>query len=62
MVVLSAAPDKVPLSVAVLKLKGQFNYDPFNIAAGAVIMMLPVLLIFLAAQRQFMRGMEGAVK
>lgn len=62
MLVLSAAPDKVPLSVAVLKLKGQFSYDPFNIAAGSLIMMLPVLLVFLAAQRLFMRGMEGAVK
>ncbi|EYB68156.1 ABC transporter [Deinococcus phoenicis] len=62
MLVLSAAPDKVPLSVAVLKLKGQFNYDPFNIAAGSLIMMLPVLLVFLAAQRLFMRGLEGAVK
>ncbi|MFC4638442.1 carbohydrate ABC transporter permease [Deinococcus hohokamensis] len=62
MLVLSATPDKAPLSVAVLKLKGQFNYDPFNIAAGSLIMMLPVLLVFLAAQKLFMRGMEGAVK
>lgn len=62
MLVLSASPDLVPLSVAVLKLKGQFNYDPFNVAAGALIMMVPVLLVFLAAQRLFMRGLEGAVK
>ncbi|ADV66522.1 carbohydrate ABC transporter permease [Deinococcus maricopensis] len=60
--VLTAAPDLAPLSVAVLKLKGQFNYDPFNIAAGSLIMMLPVLLVFLFAQRYFMRGLEGAVK
>ena len=51
-----------PLAVAMLKLKGQFNYDPFNVAAGAMIMMLPVLVIFLAAQRYFMRGLDGAVK
>lgn len=62
MVVLSGAPEKVPLSVAVLKLKGQFNYDPFNIAAGSLFMMLPVLIVFLLAQRLFLRGMEGAVK
>ncbi|UBV44918.1 carbohydrate ABC transporter permease (plasmid) [Deinococcus taeanensis] len=62
MLVLSGAPDRVPLSVAVLKLKGQFNYDPFNIAAGSLIMMLPVLLLFLAAQRLFMRGLDGGVK
>lgn len=54
--------DLHPLAVAVLKLKGQFNYDPFNVAAGAMIMMLPVLVVFLAAQRYFMRGLDGAVK
>lgn len=54
--------DLLPLSVAVLKLRGQFNYDPFNIAAGAMIMMLPVLIVFVAAQRFFMRGLDGAVK
>ncbi|MDX2008336.1 MAG: carbohydrate ABC transporter permease [Meiothermus sp.] len=52
----------LPMSVAILKLKGQFNYDVFNVAAGAMIMMLPVLVIFFAAQRLFMRGLEGAVK
>ena len=62
MLALSGAPDAVPLSVAVLKLKGQFNYDPFNIAAGSLFMMLPVLLVFLAAQKLFMRGLDGAVK
>ncbi len=62
MIVLSGAPDRIPLSVAVLKLKGQFNYDPFNIAAGSLFMMLPVLLVFLFTQRLFLRGMDGAVK
>jgi putative chitobiose transport system permease protein len=61
-VALIFAPEKVPLSVAVLRLKGDFNYDPFNVAAGSMIMMIPVLIIFIAAQRFFMRGLEGAVK
>jgi putative chitobiose transport system permease protein len=61
-VALIFAPEKVPLSVAVLRLKGDFNYDPFNVAAGSMIMMIPVLVIFIAAQRFFMRGLEGAVK
>ena len=55
-------PELHPLSVAILKLKGQFNYDPFNVAAGAMIMMIPVLVVFVLAQRLFMRGLEGAVK
>lgn len=54
--------DLLPMSVAILKLKGQFNYDVFNVAAGAMIMMIPVLVVFFMAQRFFMRGMEGAVK
>ncbi len=62
MVALLSAPEKAPLSVAVLRLRGQFVFDPFNIAAGAMVMMVPVLLIFLFAQRLFMRGLEGAVK
>lgn len=62
MVALLSAPEKAPLSVAVLRLRGQFVFDPFNIAAGAMVMMLPVLLVFLLAQRLFMRGLEGAVK
>ncbi len=61
-IILSGNPDLAPLSVAVLKLKGQFNYDPFNIAAGNLFMMLPILAIFLFAQRYFMRALEGAVK
>jgi putative chitobiose transport system permease protein len=52
----------LPMSVAILKLKGQFNYDSFNVAAGAMIMMIPVLVVFLLAQRFFLRGTEGAVK
>lgn len=54
--------DLLPMSVAILKLKGQFNYDVFNVAAGAMIMMIPVLVVFFLAQRFFMRGLEGAVK
>lgn len=54
--------DLLPMSVAILKLKGQFNYDVFNVAAGAMLMMIPVLVVFFMAQRFFTRGMEGAVK
>jgi putative chitobiose transport system permease protein len=61
-VALLGADNLQPLSVAMLKLKGQFNHDSFNVAAGAMIMMLPVLVVFIAAQRLFMRGLEGAVK
>ncbi len=61
-IALIGAEDLHPLSVAMLKLQGQFNYSPFNVAAGAMILMVPVLIVFLLAQRLFMRGLDGAVK
>jgi putative chitobiose transport system permease protein len=61
-IALLGAQELHPLSVAMLKLKGQFNYDVYNVAAGAMILMLPVLAVFLAAQKLFMRGLDGAVK
>jgi putative chitobiose transport system permease protein len=32
------------------------------IAAGAILTVLPALIVFFFAQRFFMRGMEGAIK
>lgn len=61
-IALLGAQDLEPMSIAVLKLKGYFTSDPFNIAAGAVIMMLPILIIFFFSQKLFLRGLDGAVK
>lgn len=61
-IALLGAQNLEPMSIAVLKLKGQYNFDPFNIAAGAVIMMVPILIVFLSAQKLFLRGLDGAVK
>ncbi|WP_229684637.1 carbohydrate ABC transporter permease [Deinococcus roseus] len=61
-IALLGAQNLEPLSITVLKLKGQFVYDPFNIAAGAVIMMVPILIVFLSAQKLFLKGLDGAVK
>uniref|UniRef100_UPI00263219EE carbohydrate ABC transporter permease n=1 Tax=uncultured Meiothermus sp. TaxID=157471 RepID=UPI00263219EE len=35
----------LPMSVAILKLKGQFNYAVLNVAAGAMIMMIQALVV-----------------
>jgi putative chitobiose transport system permease protein len=51
-----------PLSAGVLDLAGTFATNTRAISAGAVIMMIPILLIFFFFQRYFMRGLEGAVK
>lgn len=55
-------PESLPLSAGVLYLRGTFGSNPRVIAAGTVLTVLPVLLAFLATQRFFMRGMDGAVK
>ncbi|WP_262852836.1 carbohydrate ABC transporter permease [Mumia quercus] len=42
---------------------GQYTGSPSLLAAAALIVALPMLLLFLVAQRHFIRGMtEGAVK
>ncbi|WP_084474218.1 carbohydrate ABC transporter permease [Deinococcus pimensis] len=61
-IALTGEQDRFPLAVEMLKLKGAFNDNIFNTAAGAVLMMLPVLTLFVLAQRFFMRGLDGAVK
>ena len=55
-------PDLYPLSVGVQYLKGAFATSTRMVAAGAVLTIAPVLLVFLFCQRYFMRGMDGAVK
>jgi putative chitobiose transport system permease protein len=51
-----------PLSAGMLDLAGAFATNTRAISAGAVLMMIPILLVFLFFQRYFMRGLEGAVK
>ncbi len=51
-----------PLAVGILELSGTFGSSTRVIAAGAVLTVLPALLVFFFSQRFFMRGMEGAVK
>jgi putative chitobiose transport system permease protein len=51
-----------PLSAGMLDLSGAFATNTRAISAGAVLMMIPILLVFMFFQRYFMRGLEGAVK
>ncbi|OMI35427.1 carbohydrate ABC transporter permease [Streptomyces sparsogenes] len=56
-------PNKLTLTVGLSYLQGQFSADPRTIAAGAMIALLPILVLFAALQRHFFRGVgEGAVK
>ena len=51
-----------PLSAGLLDLAGAFATNTRAISAGAVIQVIPIIIIFLFFQRYFMRGLEGAVK
>lgn len=56
-------PDKYPLAVGLLYLSGLFAHNTRAVAAGAVLMTLPIIIVFLFTQRFFMRGLTvGAVR
>jgi ABC-type glycerol-3-phosphate transport system permease component len=55
--------EKLPLSVGVAQLKGTYGQDYGLIMAGTVVSVLPVLVLFLLLQREFIAGLtSGAVK
>lgn len=54
--------DKYPLASALSFLNGQFSYNFGWIAAGTVISVLPIIVVFLLTQKYFMEGLSGAVK
>jgi multiple sugar transport system permease protein len=54
---------RFPLTTALLNLQGQYLTDYNLIAAGAVITVIPTLVIYLLLQRQFVAGLTlGASK
>lgn len=57
------SPDKLTLTVGLSYLQGEFSADPRTIAAGAMIALVPILVLFAVLQRYFFRGVgEGAIK
>jgi len=51
------------ISIGVYKFQGQYGNDWRAIAAASVIGMIPLVLVFLALQRYFVRGLvEGSLK
>ncbi len=57
------SPDRYPLAVGLLYLSGLFAHNTRYIAAGAVIMTAPVIVVFLLLQRYFLRGIVmGAIR
>ncbi|MFC4810649.1 carbohydrate ABC transporter permease [Paenibacillus sp. GCM10023250] len=54
--------EKYPLAAALQYLQGNLSYNFPYIAAGTIISVIPILIIFLILQKQFINGMVGAVK
>ena len=61
--ILIQSGDRLPVTTAINNLQGQFLSNYNLLAAGAVIIVLPTLVIYLALQRQFVAGLTlGANK
>lgn len=61
--IIMQSADKFPLSVAVAQLKGLYSTDYGMLMAGTLISVLPIMMIFLLLQKEFVAGLtEGAVK
>jgi raffinose/stachyose/melibiose transport system permease protein len=55
-------PELRNLAVGMYAFQGEHSFDWTGFAAGSVISIIPVLLVFLAFQGYFVRGLAGAVK
>lgn len=57
-------PDKnlMPLSAGLLELSGTFSTNSRAVMAGAVLTIIPILIVFAFGQKYFMKGLEGAIK
>lgn len=54
--------ENMTLQVGLVALQGAFANDARGIAAGVVMTVVPMIIFFAALQRQFIRGLTGAVK
>ena len=55
-------PNKYPLATALQYLNGTFNYKFGYIAAGTVISIVPIIIVFLLCQKNYIEAISGAVK
>ncbi len=54
---------KLPITTALNNLKGQFFVDNNLVAAGAILVALPTLIVYFVLQKQFISGLTlGSTK
>ncbi len=54
--------ERMTLPVGLMALQGMFTSDFRGIAAGVTMVVIPILIFFVVLQRQFVRGLTGALK
>lgn len=54
--------ERMTLQVGLVAMQGMFTSDTRGMAAGVVMTVIPILIVFITLQRQFVRGLTGAVK
>lgn len=54
--------ERMTLQVGLVALQGAFLNDARGIAAGVVMTVVPMILFFISLQKQFIKGLTGAVK
>ena len=52
-----ASPEKFPLSVFIAQLKGTYSTDYGLLTAGTLVAILPILVLFLLLQKEFISGL-----
>lgn len=55
-----SSPEKLPLTVGLAALRSQYSTSWNLIMAGALISVIPVLILFIFAQRYFVRGVTSS--
>jgi multiple sugar transport system permease protein len=61
--ILMRTPTKYPVTSGLNNLSGQFFTDYNLVAAGSILVALPTLIVFIALQKQFVRGLTlGSTK
>lgn len=55
-------PDKYPLATALQYLNGSFGYKFTYVAAGTIISIIPVLIVFVLCQKNYIEAVSGAIK
>ncbi|WP_342757343.1 carbohydrate ABC transporter permease [Kineothrix sedimenti] len=54
--------DKYPVAAGLKYLSGQFTYKFGNVAAGTVVSVIPIIIVFLFCQKYYVNTTVGAVK